>query len=171
LSTDITIPREDVCNYVAGVYESEGSAGAYTSGYATVIHRPQIQIRIEMYDKDVIEYIHKEFGGYLTPRKRASQVAFSNQKAVDFLKAILPHLRGKRRREQAALIFKLHEMKQQKLSRKDVHRKQELLHMAFRINSFNYGGGKQTRRDYTLSSEDIVQPTDVPKSVAVETAA
>jgi len=171
LSTDITIPREDVCKYVAGIYEGEGSCGAYTSGYANTIHRPQIQIRIEMYDKDIIEFIHREFGGYFTPRKRAAQVAFSNDKAIAFLKAVLPFLQGRRRREQAALVFKLHEMKQQKLSRKDVHRKQELLHMTFRINSYNYGGGKQTRRDYTLSSEDIVQSTDVPKSVAVVTAA
>lgn len=168
MSIDITTPREDACKYVAGVYESEGSCGAYTAGYANVIRRPQILIRIEMYDKDIIEYIHKEFGGYFTPRKRAAQVAYGNQKAVDFLKAILPYIHGKRRREQAALVFKLHEMKQQKLSRKDVHRQQELLHMAYRINSFNYGGGKRTRRDYTLSNEDIVQATDRLKS---ETAA
>jgi len=162
----MSIPSEDDCKYVAGIFEGEGSVGAYFEGYGKkyTLRRPQIELRIEMYDKDIIEWIAKTFAGNLTPRKRAAQVSFSEHALIPFLKAILPYLHGKRRREQAALVFKLYEVKKQHISRKDVHRRQEMADLAGRINSYNYGGGKRTRRDYThlskpLLAEDIVQTT------------
>lgn len=173
----MSIPSEDDCKYVAGIYEGEGSVGAYFQGYGKkyTLRRPQIELRIEMYDKEIIEFIAEKFGGNLTPRKRAAQVSFCESKLIPFLKAILPYMHGKRRREQAALVFKLYEAKKQHLSRKDVHRRQLLADLAGEINSYNYGGGKRTRRDYTHLSkplgpvEDIVQPTSV--EVAATTAA
>jgi hypothetical protein len=168
-------PSEDDCKYVAGIYEGEGSVGAYLQGYGKyTLRRPQIELRIEMYDKDIIEYIAKAFGGNLTPRKRASQVSFSESALIPFLKAILPFMKGKRRREQAALVFKLHEAKKQYLSRKDVHRRELLRNLAGEINSYNYGGGHRSRRDYThsgkLLAEHIVQPP-VEETVATLTVA
>jgi hypothetical protein len=165
--TFMSIPSEDDCKYVAGIYEGEGSVGAYLQGYGKyTLRRPQIELRIEMYDKDIIEWIATTFEGNLTPRKRASQVSFSEYKLIPFLKMILPYMKGTRRREQAALVFKLHEAKKQHLSRTDVHRRQLLADLAGEINSYNYGGGHRTRRDYTHLSkplpalvEDIVQTT------------
>lgn len=176
MNNNQTIPSEGDCKYVAGIYEGEGSVGAYFQGYGKkyTLRRPQIELRIEMYDKDIITWIAQTFEGNLTPRKRAAQVSFCESKLIPFLKAIVPHMKGKRRREQAALVFKLYEAKKQHLSRKDVHRRQLLADLAGQINGYNYGGGKRTRRDYThtskpLASEDIVQSTAV--AVAATTAA
>ena len=157
------IPSEDDCKYAAGIYEGEGSLGAYFQGYGKyALRRPQLELRIEMYDKDIIEWLAKTFEGNLTPRKRAAQVSFNEPKLIAFLKAIIPYMHGKRRREQAALLFKLYEAKQQYLGRKDVHRRQLLADLAGEINSYNYNGGHRSRRDYTHSGkplpEHLVQP-------------
>jgi hypothetical protein len=127
-----------------------------------------------MYDQDIMNWFKETFGGNLTPRKRGAQISFSESALIPFLKALLPYLHGRRRREQAAKVFKLHEMKKQHLGRKDVHRRQLLADLAGEINSYNYGGGKRSRRDYTHSgkplADDIVQ-TASETEVAVETAA
>jgi len=155
-----TTPSEDDYKYLAGIYEGEGSLGAYLAGYGTILRRPQIELRIEMYDQDIMNWIHETFGGHLTPRKRAAQVSFNEADIPVILKGMLPHMRGRRRREQAAQCFKLIEMKKQKLSRKDEHRRMLLQQQAAKVNSYNYGGGR-TSRDYTIdlakTSEDIVQ--------------
>lgn len=166
----VVTPSEDDCKYVAGIYEGEGSVGAYFQGYGKyTLRRPQIELRIEMYDKDIIQWIAKTFEGNLTPRKRAAQVSFCESKLIPFLKMILPYLHGERRRNQAALVFKLYESKKQYLARKDEHRRQLLADLAGQINSFNYGGGKRSRRDYTHSGkplpEDIVQPASQEDAV------
>ena len=155
-----TTPSEDDYRYLAGIYEGEGSLGAYLAGYGTILRRPQIELRIEMYDKDIIEWIEQTFGGHLTPRKRAAQISFNESDIPVILKGMIPHMKGRRRREQAAQVFKLIEMKKQKLSRKDEHRRSLLQQQAARVNSYNYGGGR-TSRDYTIhiakAREDIVQ--------------
>jgi hypothetical protein len=153
-------PSEDDYRYLAGIYEGEGSLGAYLQGYGTILRRPQIELRIEMYDKDIIRWIADTFSGNFTPRKRAAQVSFTQAQIPTILKGMLPHMRGRRRREQAAHCFKLMEAKKQVLSRKDEHRRQLLHDMADKVNSYNYGGGKRTRRDCTVSSpqgDDLVQ--------------
>jgi len=168
-TTIVATPSEDDYRYLAGIYEGEGSLGAYLQGYCKILRRPQIELRIEMYDRDIIEWIARTFAGNLTPRKRASQVSFSQAMIPIILKGMLPHMRGRRRREQAAHCFKLLEAKKQVLSRKDEHRRQLLHDMADKVNSYNYGSGKRTRRDCTVSSyngDDLVQ-TSSTKAVEV----
>jgi hypothetical protein len=170
-----TIPSEDDCKYAAGIYEGEGSVGAYFQGYGKyALRRPQLELRISMYDHDIIRWIADKFQGNLTPMKKSLQVSFNEPALIAFLKVILPYLRGARRRAQAALVFKLHEAKKQHLGRKDEHRRQLLADLAGRVNSYNYGGGKHTRRDYTnsakpLASDDIVHFSSPEVQVLVST--
>jgi len=164
----VPTPREDACSYAAGIYEGEGTVGAYLAGYGKhKLRRPQIELRIEMNDKDIIRFLAETFGGNFVPRKRSAQVCFNEPNLVTFLKAVYPYLKGKRRRTQAALVFKLYKMKQQYLGRKDAHRCRLLADMASRINSYNY---KRTPRDYTYSTDDIVQTASLGEEVAQSAA-
>lgn len=160
----IITPSEDDYRYLAGIYEGEGSIGAYLQGYGTILRRPQIELRISMYDTDIIRWIADTFSGNFTPQRRGAQISFCESRITGVLKGMLPHMRGRRRREQAAHVFKLIEAKKQHLSRKDEHRRQLLHNMADKVNSYNYGGGKRTRRDCTVSSyqgDDLVQTSSV----------
>lgn len=155
-------PREDAC-YAAGIYEGEGTVGAYLLGYDKkyALRRPQIELRIEMNDKDIIRWIAKTFAGNLCTRKRSAQVSFNEPELIAFLKAIVPHMRGKRRRAQTALVFKLYEAKQQRLGRKDEYRRGLLWKLAERINSFNFkhNGPREPVETVRIpaKADDIVQ--------------
>lgn len=91
----------------------------------------------------VLEELHQVFGGCLTAvrvssyvsRKPSREWKITNEGAADFLRAVFPYLRIKKR--QAALAFKFRKVMSQTFRSKDAYRRNLLVRLAAEIKDLN----------------------------------
>lgn len=92
--------------YIAGLFDGEGSIGIYSGGSHTLYMRTQLVQNRGAADS-VLGELKDRFGGWLAERKRDHVVNWqlTSKKAVAFLKFITPALRLKKDQAQIALSF------------------------------------------------------------------
>lgn len=126
--------------YFAGLFDGEG--------YITVsVPRERntavLVVGLGSTDLQVLEELHRVFGGCLTALRISSRVSrkpsrewkITNDGAADFLKVVFPYLRIKKR--QAALAFKFRKVMSQTFRSKDTYRRHLLVRLAGEIRDLN----------------------------------
>jgi len=128
--------------YFAGLFDGEG--------YITVsVPRERntavLFVGLGSTSLNVLEELRRTFGGCLTAvrissrfsRKPSREWKITNGGAAEFLRAVFPHLRIKKR--QAALAFKFRKVMSQTFRSKDAHRRDLLARLAREIRDLNRG--------------------------------
>ncbi|HVB98590.1 MAG TPA: hypothetical protein VNJ12_04565 [Candidatus Dormibacteraeota bacterium] len=128
--------------YFAGLFDGEGYITVYPG---RPDHSAVLYAGMGSTDLSVLDLLKRTFGGCLTRPRISSRASrrisrewkITNEGAADFLRAIYPYLRIKKR--QAALAFKFRKMMSQNFRSRDEHRMKLFLELAQEIRSLNRG--------------------------------
>lgn len=92
--------------WLAGFWEGEGSAGSYwyKSHYKTKTYAHfYLQASLAQNDRQILKWVQKSFGGHLYKNDSISscyRLVWNGKPAKEFLSAILPFIKMKRRLQQ-----------------------------------------------------------------------
>lgn len=95
--------------YAAGIMDGEGSVGLYRKSSTQRFRYPKCSV--DNTSIELVEFMHKYFGGSLTSRKRKSyekdlyRWQIQGQRCMDFLEDVLPYLKEKEKVRRAKLIL------------------------------------------------------------------
>lgn len=121
-------------NYIAGFFDGEGNINIYkidTENNRKVhqLRNPKYELSVAFYntDKEIMEWLHSVFGGYLQTRNRDNSpkrdkewkenycVRMTSNQALEFIRLVYPYLRIKKKQADVAIAFQ--EVKLKKISR------------------------------------------------------